>query len=88
MNEYLIKNWITHKSFLEKLWDERWHSFYQAYRSNINKKKNLDHFNSKKTLVNFQEFFELFWLVVKVEDVKEMLKEEQIQANTRTFVKY
>lgn len=77
MNEYLESNWIKHKSFLEKLWDDRWHSFYQAYRSIITKKKNLDHFNSKKTLLNFQEFFNMFWLVVKVEEIKKMLKNEQ-----------
>ncbi len=77
MKEYLKSNWIRYINFLEKLWDERWHSFYQAYRSNINKKKDLDHFNSKKTLLNFQEFFNMFWLVVKVDDIKEMLKNEQ-----------
>ena len=77
MNEYLIENWIRHINFLEKLWDKRWYNFYQGYRQIINKKKNLDHFNSKKTLLNFQEFFNMFWLVVKVEEIKKMLKNEQ-----------
>ena len=77
MNEYLIENWIWYTTFLEKLWDKRWVAFYMWYRNIINKKNNLDHFNSKKTLLNFQEFFNMFWLVVKVEEIKQLLKEEQ-----------